>query len=192
MGTMPPFGLPCKHRVVVDRRLTWGPEILFNRGSHREAIRVWHRDPHFTAPPSAGRGRGFLRLQHVQNAPTAFKCATTRHVNDSRADTNLSAFLKQIRSQRTADDSTRRASDFLTIAGGRHSAGFATSNDRERLHLVFLQGLGPHQSPGGRTSERRQAGRRYRDIPALDCCGRPVSVDRTVRRRAGPTDRCRH
>ncbi len=41
---MPPFGPLYKQPVVVDRCLTADPEILFNGGSHREAIRMRYRD----------------------------------------------------------------------------------------------------------------------------------------------------
>jgi Ala-tRNA(Pro) deacylase len=44
LGAMPPFGPLYKQPVVVDRSLTSDPEILFNAGSHREAIRMKYRD----------------------------------------------------------------------------------------------------------------------------------------------------
>jgi Ala-tRNA(Pro) deacylase len=44
VGAMPPFGPLYKQPVVVDRSLTTDPEILFNAGSHREAIRMRYRD----------------------------------------------------------------------------------------------------------------------------------------------------
>jgi len=44
VGAMPPFGPLYKQPVVVDTRLTSDPEILFNAGSHREAIRMRYRD----------------------------------------------------------------------------------------------------------------------------------------------------
>jgi Ala-tRNA(Pro) deacylase len=44
VGAMPPFGPLYKQPVVVDRSLTSDPEILFNAGSHREAIRMKYRD----------------------------------------------------------------------------------------------------------------------------------------------------
>lgn len=40
---MPPFGPLYKQPVVIDK-LTSDPEILFNAGSHREAIRMRYRD----------------------------------------------------------------------------------------------------------------------------------------------------
>lgn len=44
MGAMPPFGPLYKQPVVVDKSLTSDPEIVFNGGSHREAIRMRYRD----------------------------------------------------------------------------------------------------------------------------------------------------
>jgi Ala-tRNA(Pro) deacylase len=44
LGAMPPFGPLYKQPVVVDRSLTSDPEILFNGGSHREAIRMRYQD----------------------------------------------------------------------------------------------------------------------------------------------------
>jgi Ala-tRNA(Pro) deacylase len=44
LGAMPPFGPLYKQPVVVDKSLTSDPEISFNGGSHREAIRMRYRD----------------------------------------------------------------------------------------------------------------------------------------------------
>ena len=44
VGAMPPFGPLYGHLVVVDRQLELDPEIAFNAGSHREAIRMRLRD----------------------------------------------------------------------------------------------------------------------------------------------------
>jgi Ala-tRNA(Pro) deacylase len=44
LGAMPPFGPLYKQPVLVDKSLTSDPEILFNGGSHREAIRMRYRD----------------------------------------------------------------------------------------------------------------------------------------------------
>jgi Ala-tRNA(Pro) deacylase len=44
VGAMPPLGPLYKQPVVVDRSLTSDPEILFNAGSHREAIRMRYLD----------------------------------------------------------------------------------------------------------------------------------------------------
>ena len=41
---MPPFGPLYGQRVVVDTRLTSCEEIVFNAGSHREAIRMRYAD----------------------------------------------------------------------------------------------------------------------------------------------------
>jgi len=44
VGAMPPFGPLYRQPVLVDRSLTSDPEILFNAGSHREAIRMRYQD----------------------------------------------------------------------------------------------------------------------------------------------------
>ena len=44
VGAMPPVGPLCKQPVVVERTLTSDPEILFNGGSHHDAIRMRYRD----------------------------------------------------------------------------------------------------------------------------------------------------
>jgi len=43
-GAMPPFGPLYGQRVFVDTRLAHDPEIAFNGGSHREAIRMSYRE----------------------------------------------------------------------------------------------------------------------------------------------------
>jgi Ala-tRNA(Pro) deacylase len=44
LGAMPPLGPLYKQPVLVDRSLTADPDILFNAGSHREAIRMRYQD----------------------------------------------------------------------------------------------------------------------------------------------------
>jgi Ala-tRNA(Pro) deacylase len=44
LGAMPPLGPLYKQPVIVDKRLTSDPEILFNGGSHRDAIRMRYQD----------------------------------------------------------------------------------------------------------------------------------------------------
>jgi len=44
VGAMPPFGPLYKQPVVVERSLTSDPVILFNGGSHHDAIRMRYRD----------------------------------------------------------------------------------------------------------------------------------------------------
>jgi Ala-tRNA(Pro) deacylase len=44
VGAMPPLGPLYKQPVVVDTSLTSDPEIVFNGGSHHEAIRMRYRD----------------------------------------------------------------------------------------------------------------------------------------------------
>ncbi len=44
VGAMPPLGPLYKQPVLVDKSLTSDPEIVFNAGSHHEAIRMRYRD----------------------------------------------------------------------------------------------------------------------------------------------------
>jgi Ala-tRNA(Pro) deacylase len=44
VGAMPPLGPLYKQPVVVDTSLTSDPEIVFNGGSHHEAIRMRYED----------------------------------------------------------------------------------------------------------------------------------------------------
>lgn len=44
VGAMPPLGPLYSQPVIVDRSLTSDPEIVFNAGSHRDAIRMRYRD----------------------------------------------------------------------------------------------------------------------------------------------------
>jgi Ala-tRNA(Pro) deacylase len=43
-GAIPPFGPLFGQRVVVDKRLTRDPEIVFSGGSHRDAIRMRYEE----------------------------------------------------------------------------------------------------------------------------------------------------
>ena len=46
VGAMPPFGFNGRfpHRVFVDARLVGEPEMVFNAGTHTDAIRMHYRD----------------------------------------------------------------------------------------------------------------------------------------------------
>jgi Ala-tRNA(Pro) deacylase len=44
LGAMPPFGPLYGHRVFVDVTLAGEPEIVFNAGTHRDAIRMRYAD----------------------------------------------------------------------------------------------------------------------------------------------------
>ena len=44
LGAMPPLGPLYEQPVMVERSLTADPEIVFNAGSHRDAIRMRYRD----------------------------------------------------------------------------------------------------------------------------------------------------
>jgi Ala-tRNA(Pro) deacylase len=43
-GAMPPFGPLYGHRVFVDSSLAADPEVVFNAGTHTDAIRVRYQD----------------------------------------------------------------------------------------------------------------------------------------------------
>ena len=55
LGAMPPFGPIYGHRVIVDAALAAEPEIVFNAGTHREAIRMRYVDFARAAHPVVGR-----------------------------------------------------------------------------------------------------------------------------------------
>jgi Ala-tRNA(Pro) deacylase len=55
LGAMPPFGPFYGHRVFVDAALAREPEIVFNAGTHREAIRMKYSDFAAAAHPTLGR-----------------------------------------------------------------------------------------------------------------------------------------
>jgi Ala-tRNA(Pro) deacylase len=54
LGAMPPFGPLYGHRVFVDASLTKEPEIVFNAGTHRDAIRMRYPDFVAAAKPIVG------------------------------------------------------------------------------------------------------------------------------------------
>jgi Ala-tRNA(Pro) deacylase len=54
LGAMPPLGPLYKQPVMVDKRLTADPEIVFNAGSHREAIRMRYQDFERLVKPTIG------------------------------------------------------------------------------------------------------------------------------------------
>jgi Ala-tRNA(Pro) deacylase len=53
-GSMPPFGPLYGQRVFVDRALTRDPVIVFNAGTHVEAIRMTYEDFAKVAEPVVG------------------------------------------------------------------------------------------------------------------------------------------
>lgn len=55
LGAMPPFGPMYGHRVFVDAALAAEPEIVFNAGTHRDAIRMRYADFAAAAKPTVGR-----------------------------------------------------------------------------------------------------------------------------------------
>src|SRR6185369_2676061 len=54
VGAMPPFGATYGHRVLVDRCLVGEPEMVFNAGTHTEAICMHYGDFADLAQPLIG------------------------------------------------------------------------------------------------------------------------------------------
>src|SRR5205823_12723592 len=67
VGAMPPFGAAYGHRVFVDRTLVGEPEMVFNAGTHTEAIRMHYGDFAELAKPVVGVFAQFPA--HRQTAP---------------------------------------------------------------------------------------------------------------------------
>ena len=53
-GAMPPLGPLYKQRVFVDKALTADPEIVFNGGTHADAIRMRYEDFAALVKPTVG------------------------------------------------------------------------------------------------------------------------------------------
>jgi Ala-tRNA(Pro) deacylase len=54
VGAMPPFGAVYGHRVFVERCLVGEPEMVFNAGTHTDAIRMHYGDFAELAKPTVG------------------------------------------------------------------------------------------------------------------------------------------
>ena len=54
-GAMPPFGPLYGQRVFVDAALAAEPEVVFNAGTHSEAIRMRYADFAAATKPTVGR-----------------------------------------------------------------------------------------------------------------------------------------
>jgi Ala-tRNA(Pro) deacylase len=54
-GAMPPFGAMYGQPVFVDERLAMEPEIVFNAGTHSDAIRMSYSDFAALSSPTVGR-----------------------------------------------------------------------------------------------------------------------------------------
>lgn len=54
IGAMPPFGAAYGHRVYVERCLVGDPEMVFNAGTHTDAIRMHYSDFAELAKPCVG------------------------------------------------------------------------------------------------------------------------------------------
>ena len=55
VGAMPPFGAVYGHRVFVERCLVGEPEMVFNAGTHTDAIRMHYGDFAELAKPIVGQ-----------------------------------------------------------------------------------------------------------------------------------------
>jgi Ala-tRNA(Pro) deacylase len=64
-GAMPPLGPLYGQRVFVDRALAEDEEIVFNAGSHREAIKVRYDDFSRVVHPTVG-DFGLVRRSRMQ------------------------------------------------------------------------------------------------------------------------------
>jgi Ala-tRNA(Pro) deacylase len=54
-GAMPPFGPMYKQRVYVDASLATEPRIVFNAGTHADAVSMRYQDFATLARPTVGR-----------------------------------------------------------------------------------------------------------------------------------------
>jgi Ala-tRNA(Pro) deacylase len=54
VGAMPPFGAACGHRMFIDRCLVGEPELVFNAGTHTEALCMHYEDVAELAKPVVG------------------------------------------------------------------------------------------------------------------------------------------
>jgi Ala-tRNA(Pro) deacylase len=64
VGAMPPFGAVFGHRVFVERCLVGEPEMVFNAGTHTDAIRMHYGDFAELAKPIVGQ---FCRCRGGKN-----------------------------------------------------------------------------------------------------------------------------
>jgi Ala-tRNA(Pro) deacylase len=68
LGAMPPFGPLYGQRVFVDATLVEEPEVVFNGGTHCDAIRMRYADFAAAAQPIVGR---FADAPPVRTSPRA-------------------------------------------------------------------------------------------------------------------------
>jgi Ala-tRNA(Pro) deacylase len=73
VGAMPPFGAVYGHRVFIDRCLVGEPELVFNAGTHTEALCMHYGDVAELAKPIVGLfaqapGRHGRRAENAQNS----------------------------------------------------------------------------------------------------------------------------
>jgi Ala-tRNA(Pro) deacylase len=60
LGAMPPFGNLYGMDTLVDEKLSWDPDIVFNAGSHTEAVKMTYDDFERCVHPKVAR----LTLDH--------------------------------------------------------------------------------------------------------------------------------
>ena len=75
VGAMPPFGSVYGHRVFVDRCLVGEPEMVFNAGTHTDAIRMHYWDFAELAKPCVGQ---FCRCPNGQPSESPSRPRKTR------------------------------------------------------------------------------------------------------------------
>ena len=75
VGAMPPFGAMWGHRVFVERCLVGEPEMVFNAGTHTDAIRMHYWDFAELAKPYVGN---FCRCPNGQPSDSPTRPRKTR------------------------------------------------------------------------------------------------------------------
>ena len=77
VGAMPPFGAAYGHRVFVERCLVGEPEMVFNAGTHTDAIRMHYWDFADLAKPTVGN---FCRCPNGQPSSAPSKPRRSQRV----------------------------------------------------------------------------------------------------------------
>lgn len=78
VGAMPPFGAVYGHRVFVERCLVGEPEMVFNAGTHTDAIRMNYWDFAELAKPVVGN---FCRMPGGQSTASPSPARKPRQIN---------------------------------------------------------------------------------------------------------------
>ena len=74
VGAMPPFGATYGHQVFVDRTLVGEPEMVFNAGTHTEAICMHYGDFADLAKPTVGAFGRSPAHRHTSAANARLAC----------------------------------------------------------------------------------------------------------------------